>query len=160
MAINAAPIISDKIYLQSVSDDVASIENVQGLCPEERRAWVKIRQATEGDVAALSLLSRIGKVTHHADGSTTEEYDRDFNPIRAQQFMRTVVGVGNINGVSDAPLFRFKDGPNYPVLDMTEEQFMAAYNSLPRFVTNAFAAAVVEGNPQWGVPTKDTSSGE
>lgn len=161
MAISVAPIISDKIYLQDLSADIAAMENVQGLCPEDQRAWVKIRQATEGDVAAITQMYSMGKVTHHADGSTTEEYDRDINPIRAQQFRRTVVAVGNINNVAGTPLFKLKDGVNYPILDMTEEQFTAAYDSLPRPVTNAFSLAVAQGNPQWGAPRKkDDESGE
>jgi hypothetical protein len=160
MAISVAPIISDKLFLQNLSSDIAALENSQGLCPEDQRAWVKIRQATEGDMAKLSQIGRMGKVTHHPDGSTTEEYDRDFNPIRAMQFMLTVAGAGNINNVSGEPLFKFKDGPNYPILDMSEDQFKAAYDSLPRIVTNAFALAVMKGNPQWGIPDRDKDTGE
>jgi len=159
MAISSAPIISEKLFLQDLSSDIAAIENVQGLCPEDQRAWVIIRQATEGDVATLSRVGGRGKITHNPDGSMTEEYDRDFNPYRAKQFQVTVVGVGNISDASGGPLFRFKDGPNYPILDMTDEQFSAAYNSLPRPVTNAFALAVIRANPQWGV-SRDTDSGE
>jgi len=157
MALSTVPIVSDKLYLRDLSDTLKAIE---GECKDELRAWVMIRQATEGDVAAIERVRGKGKVIHGQDGSTTEMYDRDTSHVRKEQFKRTVIGVGNISDAANKELFKFKAGPNYAVLNMTDDEFSVAYDALPRPVTNAFGLAILKGNPQWDLRENKGESGE
>jgi hypothetical protein len=157
MALSTVPIVSGQIYLRDLSDTLKALE---GKCKDEHRAWVMIRQATEGDVAAIELVRGKGTVVHGQDGSTTEMYDRDTSHVRKEQFKRTVVGVGNISDAAGSELFKFKAGPNYAVLDMTDDEFSEAYDALPRPVTNAFGLAILESNPQWDLRERVGESGE
>lgn len=157
MALSTVPIVSDKIFLRDVSD---TIKKIEGDCKDEARAWVTIRQATEGDVAAIERVRGKGVVVHGEDGSVSETYDRDTSHVRKEQFKRTVVGVGNISDAAGKELFVFKTGPNYALLDMTDDQFSEAYNDLARPITNAFGLAILQANPQWDLRELKKESGE
>ena len=157
MTLSTVPIVTEKLYLRDLSDTLKAIE---GECKDELRAWVTIRQATEGDVAAIERVRGKGQVIHGQDGSTTEMYDRDTSHVRKEQFFRTVTGVGNISDAAGKELCKFKAGPNYAILDMTDDEFSVAYDALPRPVTNAFGLAILKGNPQWDLRVAGEKSGE
>ncbi len=146
MALKALPTQIDRIRLQDLVPLLIDMEGKD--CPDKEKAWASVRQATEADMRRVGGLYSVRTVRYA--GPIAEE-TTDVNAMdewRLQVFL-CLTGVGNIVGPDDKPLFKFKRGGNYDELDMTLEEFEAAYGGLHPFVTRALRYAVWEANPIW-----------
>lgn len=141
MAIKAAPVTSPKVFLGDLSPAVAVLE---GDCPEKDRAWVIIRQATEGDVRVIQDYGAETR-TVFSDDRTEQIQHVNQADVRAKQVHLTLSDAGNIVNAQDEPLFRFDSGR----LAMDFNEFQTAYGTLHPDVTRAMLLAVRDMNPIW-----------
>lgn len=147
MAIKAAPVVSEPLYLQDFNKQVKEWEKDDD--PEDR-AWVKVRQATELD--EMEINSMTSKSTMRwTDGGSAEQVNT-VNPreVRALEVYRTLVDAGNIlNANGDGPLFDFEGDGFHRKVKGGFKAFKTAYGSLPAEVTTAILRAVYKINPGW-----------
>lgn len=148
MAINAVPTISDEIYLRDVSERVKKIE---GDCPKKECAWVKVRQATEGDQLQVSQRYADSEVVWQVDGSAKEK--RSSNTLEDRMFKAYLVltDAGNIFDGGEKPIFEFADRGDYPKFKGTWAQFKNRWSLLPPAAASAIELALYRLNPQWDV---------
>jgi hypothetical protein len=143
MAINAAPVVSTQIYL---GDLTSSVKEMEGDCDQADRAWVIIRQSTEGDNRRISEMSA---ETRTVWSDTATEQIRRINQaeVRALQVYLTLSDMGNVfaDDAGKKPLFRFENGK----LKMPKSEFQKAYDGLHPEVTRAIILAVYQTNPMW-----------
>lgn len=154
MAINAVPTMSDEIYLRDVSDRLKKLEGDD--CPPAERAWVKVRQATEGDQLQISQRYAESEVHWRPDGSITEKRSSNILDDRMFKAYLVMVDAGNIFDREGDPLFEFKDGGDYPKYAGTYSKFKEHWMLLPPVAAGAIELALYELNPQWGFTTRDT----
>lgn len=147
MAIKAAPVTSPKLYLGDLLPAVKELEGED--CQEKDRAWVVVRQATEGDNRRISDLSAETRFVYREE---TAEQVTNVNQaeVRAMQIYLTLVDAGNIVGDDDKPLFKF----NNSRLAMSQSEFQKAYETLHPDATWAMLLAVREINPLWDPSTE------
>jgi len=154
MAIKAIPTVSAPIYLGDVSDEVSKLE---GNCQDADRAWVVVRQGTEGDNRRRADIESKFTLRWNKDGSADEVRDVNRRELWAFEVYSVLCGVGNIfsDEAGEKPLFSFKRGKDYDSLACDFEEFKALYGELPSVVTNAMLRAVYQLNPDWDwMPTK------
>lgn len=136
MKISRLPTISDPIYLSDISPDFAEME---GDVQENKRVWVKVKQATEGDnehrVGALAT-----RRVEWAGGAATETVDDNVRTQRRVEAHMTIMEVGNLVDEDGGPYFK---------KDMGLTDFNDAWWALPTVVTDALHTAVLQVNPQW-----------
>lgn len=132
--------------IKRISDDVAELE---GDCQPDERAWVIVRQATEGD--NMRRADRVAKRTvKWGDAGVEETRDDNMREQWAFEVYLCLVDAGNITDYAGKSLFKFGDGgQGYRKLDMDFQDFMKAYGTLPSAVTLAIRRAVLETNPDW-----------
>lgn len=162
MAIRALPVISEPIYLQDLPGDTGKeIKQLEGKCPRDEQAWVIVRQATESDSLKCSNLVSKRRVEWSDDGRV-EEWDDSPLELYAMQVYCCLADAGNIwaDTGNAKPLFRFKDGPDYRMLEMGYGAFRKAYGSLLLPVTRALRAAVLKLNLDWDWTRKRDQEGE
>jgi hypothetical protein len=147
MAIKAAPIFQ-KVYLGDVSPDVTKLEGDD--CPQEERAWVEVRQATEADNMEINAMSANQRWIYKDSGTETVQ---SVNPseIRAKEVFTCLTDVGNIYADPEGkvPMFRFENHGTYNRVTGGFQSFLGAYGSLPSVVTGAMLRAVYQVNPDW-----------
>ena len=139
MKIKVTPTISEPIYLQELSLEIAGIE---GGIPQTEQAWVKIRQATEQDhIARADLLAK--RVMTYGDqiSETVEDNPRERMMYEAYW---TLYETGNLTDEDGKPIF-----PEMPAKKMTLEKFQEIWGKLDSSITMAIWAAVRKGNPDW-----------
>lgn len=148
MAINAVPTISDEIYLRDVSERVNQME---GDCPKKECAWVKVRQATEGDQLQVSQRHADSEVVWQADGSAKER--RSSNTLEDRMFKAYLVMVdaGNILDRKGEPVFEFVDKDDYPKFKGTWARFKERWSLLPPAAASAIELSLYKLNPQWDI---------
>lgn len=146
MAIQAVPTISKELYLRELSDQV---EKLEGDCPKKEQAWVKVRQASEGDQLQISQRSAESDVMWLPDGSAKET--RSTNPAEERMFRAylVLVDTGNITDADEKPLFKFKDTGSYQSFDGSYSDFKEAWAQLPPPAAYAIELATYTLNPQW-----------
>jgi hypothetical protein len=161
MAIRAVPTVSEEIYLQDLSDRVKRLEGED--CPREEQAWVKVRQATEGDQLQVSQRYADSEVVWQADGSAKET--RSTNTLEDRMFKAylVLVDAGNITDKGDNPVFGFSEKGDYPKFKGTWSQFKEKWSVLPPAAASAIELALYKLNPQWdifGLVSEDEEEGE
>jgi len=153
MALKALPTQSDKLFLQNLVPELGPME---GDCGEDNKAWASARQSTEADQRRVSQI--YSARTFRYLGPITEE-TTDANALDewALHVFLCLTDAGNLLNADGDPLFRFKRGDNYGVLDMTFAEFQTAFGALHPLITRALRYAVWEINPLWdlrAVPEK------
>jgi len=148
MAIKAIPTVSAPIYL---SDIEPSVKELEGKCQKTDRAWVTVRQGTEEDNRRRADVQSGYTLRWNSDGSADEIRDQNRRELWTFEVYRTLCGMGNIfeDGDEKVPLLKFKNSPNYDMVDCTFEEFKAQYGKLPSVVTGAILRAVYQLNPDW-----------
>jgi len=149
MKIKMTPTISEPIYLQALSLEIAAME---GEIPQTEQAWVKVRQATEQDhIARADLMAR----KEMQFGSAYSEFVED-NPRERMMYevYWTLYDLGNLVDESGDPLFSTRDkegrlATNMPANSMPFAQFQEVWGKLERFLTAAIYMAVLKANPDW-----------
>lgn len=149
MAIQAVPTISDEVYLRDMSKLLLDLEGKD--CPPSERAWVKVRQATEGDQLQISQRNAESEVMWKPDGDIIERRSSNYLDDRMFRAYLVLVDAGNIFGKDGDPLFEFKDGNDYPKFDGTYSEFKRRWAQLPPVAAGAIELALNELNPQWGL---------
>lgn len=144
MALKATPIMSDRIILADIDRTIAKME---GDCDKDERAWVQVRQATEGDFNWIASMRTDDTIKW--SGDTAEERRVNFREVMAAHVYLTLIDAGNILDASGKPIFTFKDGGDYSKLNMTFNQFKERYGMLNASVTSAIRKAVYTLNPEW-----------
>jgi len=147
MAINAVPTISKEIYLQDWSEAVKKMEGED--CPRKEQAWVRVRQATEGDQLQVSQRYEDIEYTYTPDGSTMEKRTSNVLEDRMFKAYLVLVEVANILDKKGKPVFKFKDGPDYPKFDGEYSEFQDRWALLPSVGADAIELAVLSLNRQW-----------
>ncbi len=145
MAIRAVATVSPQIYLCDISEKVKELE---GDCKKDERAWVIVRQGTEGDDIALQEL-RSRSALRWDDGSPEETRQWNALEARAVASHRTMCDAGNIYGPEDKPLFSFETGKYHSRNKMVFSEFLEAWGSLQPDVVDAVLTAILSLNPQW-----------
>jgi len=148
MAIQAVPTISEEIYLQDLTERVKKLE---GEDPRKEQAWVKIRQATEGDQLQISARNADSEVVWQADGGAREK--RSNNPLEERMFKAylVLVDAGNIVAPDGKPVFKFSEGDDYPKFDGSWADFKSRWGLIPSVAADAIELAIYKLNPQWDV---------
>lgn len=150
MAIHAVPTISDEIYLQDVSRSIKKMEGSD--CPKEECAWVKVRQATEGDQLQVSQhRAEASELLWLQDGNAMEKRSKGALEERMFRAYLVLTDAGNLFDAKDNPLFTFKEGDDYPKFDGSYAKFKKCWGQLHPQVADAIELAMYETNPQWDV---------
>ena len=161
MAIHATPIISNKIYLADLSDDVHALE---GDCEKKDRAWVMVRQATEADNMRLAARGAESTIEWDNSGLVREKRSDNFRERWAYQVFMTLHDSGNILNPQGKNLFSFIDKQDYRQVKGGFKVFLEAFGSLPSVVTGAILTAIYKTNPDWdwraASEEEDEESGE
>jgi hypothetical protein len=157
MAIQTLPIISEPIYLQDLSERVAQFEAND---PEEERAFVIIRQATEADNMRRGSMRSEVIVRWKQDGTSEEVRNTNLRELWAYEVYLTLCDAGNITNEKGDPLFTFITTGPYGKIRGGWETFQKVYGSLPSFVTDAIRAAVYKVNPDWNFAIVADEEGE
>lgn len=139
MKIARKPVISDRIYLSDESLEFAARE---GDLPRDEQAWVRIRQAREGDFVARAELMAKREVRY--GGSFSEVIgDNSRERVKYEVFW-TLHECKNLVDDDGTPVFG--DGPTDA---MKFQSFEAIWNSLETHVTEAIVLAVWRVNSGW-----------
>lgn len=146
MAIKALPIISEPLYLTDLSKQ---IEEMEKDCPQDERAWVIVRQATEQDNNRRSALRSQVTLRWQDDGTAEEVRDVNMREMWAMEVYLCLCDVGNIFDADDKPLFEFADAGPYRKCKGGFDDFKKAYGSLASPVTAALRQAVYKVNSDW-----------
>lgn len=159
MAIQAVPTISEEIYLRKLSKRVLELEGED--CPPAEQAWVKVRQATEGDQLQVSQRYAESEVYWQTDGSIKEKRSTNMLDDRMFKAYLVLVDAGNIVDSEGAPLFEFKDSDDFPRFKGTYSKFKERWSQLPPVAATSIEMALYSLNPQWGrVRERDDEEGE
>jgi len=151
MTIKAIATQSDRIYLGDLSEEV---EELEGECPQDERAWVTVRQATAGDFRRVGNSSGPRK-TQWLEGVRTDVWNDDWAEAWAMQSYCCLTGTGNIEDGDGKPLFTFESQIDYDKVKMSFDTFLEKHDSLPKAVTNAIRTAVWSINPDWDLLATD-----
>jgi len=154
--IETKPIISDKLYLSELSERVAKIE---GDCAKTDKAWVIVRQATEGDNLRRADRRADSVVEWQRDGVAREKRRDNIRDTWAYEVYLTLCDAGNINA-NGKPLFTFEDAGDYTKIKGGFQNFLTAYGQLPSVVTASILRAVYKINPDWSLFTFDEDENE
>ena len=159
MPIRAVPLISAPIYLRDISKEILDFEPED--IPRKEQAFVLVRQATMGDDRWVAAAAPSMEVRIAPDGSRVEKWDDEISDSLTMRSYRCLVGVGNIENADGAPLFAFKEGKNYPELDMTYAEFKELFELLPAVVAATIQNAVMRLTIEWGwKPSQDEEGAE
>lgn len=148
MAIRVAPVQSNVIYLQEISEDF-QIE--EGDCPRDERAWAIVRRGVEGDATQIADLRSRRTVQWISDdtdeSSVVPQEMRDVNErvVWCAQAQLCLVDIGGILDENDKPLLAFRNGAT----SLSRSKFKKAWGKLPEVVMLALLKAVYALNPQW-----------
>ncbi len=146
MAIKALPTVSDVIYLQ---DLVPQIELLEGECPNEEKAYVIVRQATEADSMAIDQMSSERRVVW-SENEVQEIRDSRMREVWAMQVFRCMCDAGNIFGPDGEPLCKFSSGKMHArYVEGTFRDFLKSFGAQSPLVTRALRYAAWEMNPDW-----------
>lgn len=125
------------------------LDERQGIKTEEQTT-VTIKLATVRENAERSQLfsEYIREVADPAQGTRERLIFRlPFYELVALECELTMVGCNIMNG--DKPLFRFKNSPKGPYLDMNHYQFREAWGFLDDETAAEIHEKVLEQNPHW-----------
>ncbi len=157
MAIQAVPIISEKIYLSEISEEVAKLE---GDCDKKEMAWVIVRQATEADNMQRADKESDITLEYGDGGKVTERRRTNLRERWAYEVYTSLHDAGNIFAPGGKELFTFMDKGDYQKVKGGFKKFMDDYGSLGSAVTNAIRRAVYTVNPDWDVLGEAPSEGD
>lgn len=145
MAIRAVPIISDRIFLREISDEVAKLE---GDCKKDERAWVIVRQATEADNRERSARYSSSTLMWTDDGVQENRTD-NVRERWAHEVFLVLCDAGNILDAKGGPLFKFHKRGDFNAVDGGFQDFLDSYGRLNSVVATAILRAVYSSNPDW-----------
>jgi hypothetical protein len=149
MAIHAVPTISEEIYLQDLSKAVKRMESDD---PRKEQAWVKVRQATEGDELQVSQYrAEASELLWRQDGNAMEKRTKGMLEERMFRAYLVLIDAANIFDPHGEPLFEFEEGDDYPKFDGNYSKFQDRWGLLHPEVADAIELAMYETNPQWDV---------
>ena len=157
MTIKAIATQSDRIFLGDLSDEVKELEGAK--CPQDKRAWVTVRQATAGDFRRVSNSGGPRK-TQYLEGVRTDIWNDDWAEAWAMQSYCCLTGAGNIEGPDGKPIFTFESHSDYHKVKMSFDTFLARHDTLAKVVTNAIRKAVWSLNPDWDLLAEDDDDDE
>lgn len=147
MAIHAVPTISEEIYLQDLSKAIKKMEKGD---PRKEQAWVRVRQATEGDELQVSQYrAEASEMLWRRDGNALEKRTKGMLEERMFRAYLVLIDAANIFDLDGKPLFEFKDGDDYPKFKGTYAEFQDRWALLQPEVADAIELAMYETNPQW-----------
>jgi len=137
--ISLKQVVSGKIYLRDESMEFAVNE---GNVKPEDAAWVRIRQAREGDFVALEEIRAKREIKY--GNSASEIIDANPRECAKYQVWWTLHDCGNLLNEDDDPLFA-----KLPVGAMQFADFDAIWSNLDTCASTAILSAVWKVNPEW-----------
>ena len=157
MAYRVTPLKKDRILLQDLSEDFKDLEGFD--CPDDEKAYVSVRQATEADAMEIADLRSERTVQWVPDksGQVNPQENTDINErlIWCNQAYRALTGAGNIDypGSTDdsgevdswLPVFKFKNHK----FNGDFAAFKKAWGLLDDLGVYVILKAVYVVNPQW-----------
>ena len=142
MNIQSVKRVSDPIFLSDLSPDFSDLE---GECPQEEKAYVRVRRATEGDNIQRHELLLERRTEYRINGDVAIVESVSDNP-RWEAMCNTYLTLEEIHGLldGDKPVFE-----KQPVKTMLAMEYEAIWRELPIVVANVLHRAVLRFNPEW-----------
>lgn len=168
MAYRVTPQKKDHILLQDLSEDFKDLEGFD--CPDDEKAYVSVRQATEADAMEIAELRSERTVQWVPDksGQVNPQENTDINErlIWCNQAYRALTGAGHIDYpvydddgeiVDWEPVFKFKNRK----FDGELPDFKEAWGKLDDLGVYVVLKAIYAVNPQWDwIWSEEEKSGE
>jgi hypothetical protein len=137
MKIKRIPTISEPIFLAEISEEFKELE---GEVTQDQKAWVRVRQATEGDSESRAALQSKRRIEYNPDSTMTEMVDENIRTRLKFEVWWTLDEVGNLTWEDGDPIF--KKG-------MSFKEFEDAWKRLDVRISLAIHKAVRITNPNW-----------
>lgn len=141
---------------------VPIIQNFKLECDPEGIADFTVCQARNSqDILRNEVVGRVTRLMDVSDGRPRLQFDQNDLRLYAREVYLTLSAVSGVKNEKDEEVFKSEKDPDgiYRVNEaMSEEEFLNAWDKLPKEAREEIHTRVREVNPQWGKPVPSSAT--